>query len=41
MITKEHYFHLLDGLRGIAALIVMWRHTGCFWSRARLGFADD
>lgn len=31
MITKEHYFHLLDGLRGIAALIVMWRHTGYFW----------
>lgn len=31
MLAKEHYFHLLDGLRGIAALIVMWRHTGYFW----------
>ncbi|HEX8614861.1 MAG TPA: acyltransferase [Telluria sp.] len=31
MFAKQHYFHLLDGLRGVAALIVMWRHTGYFW----------
>ncbi|MDQ1831440.1 acyltransferase family protein [Massilia scottii] len=31
MIAKENYFYLLDGIRGVAALVVMVRHTGYFW----------
>ncbi|NHZ80969.1 acyltransferase family protein [Massilia sp. CCM 8695] len=31
MKTQEHYFHVLDAIRGMAALVVMLRHTGYFW----------